>query len=220
MTDAHAEPRAGFDGSIVDVDGLRGRIVRETQQTATPTDADAGAPGRLLLLEMMDGRRLWAPEEWLEPRGAGEFFLPFRTAHLPAADISENGGLVIPVLVETVDVRKRKRVTGGVRITKRVTTEDRLVEPMRAEETVEVERVPINREVSEPPPVRQEGDTTIVPILEEVLVVEKRLVLREEVRITRKRREISERYRVTLRREHADIERLPGEDWTASEEVA
>ena len=87
-----------------------------------------------------------------------------------------------------------------------------MVEPTRAEETVSVERVPINREVAEPPPVRQEGDTTIVPILEEVLVVEKRLVLREEVRITKRRREISERHRVTLRREQAEIERLPAEN--------
>jgi uncharacterized protein (TIGR02271 family) len=196
------------DGSIVDLDGLRGRIVKSVQQK--------GDHGNLLLVEMMDGRRLWAPEDWLEARD-GEYFLPFRTAHLPEAVLDDGGSLVIPVLVETLDVRKRKRVTGGVRITKRVTSEDQLVEPMRAEETVEVERVPINQEVSQPPPVRQEGDTMIVPILEEVLVVEKRLVLREEVRITKRRREISERYRVTLRREHADIERLPGEDEPASE---
>ena len=198
------------DGSLVDLDGLRGRIIETTQQPG----ADGGA---LLLVEMMDGRRLWAPEAWLEARADGEYFLPFRTAHLPEAVTGEGGRLVIPVLVETLDVRKRSRVTGGARITKRVTTEDQVVEPVRATETVEVERVPINREVSEPPPVRQEGDTTIVPILEEVLVVEKRLVLREEVRITKRRRETSERYRVTLRREHAEIERLPGEDGTAGE---
>jgi uncharacterized protein (TIGR02271 family) len=207
MADAHAESLAGSDGSIVDLDGLRGRIVRSTRQR--------GAEGALLLVEMMDGRRLWAPEDWLEARADGEYYLPFRTAHLPEAVAEEGGRLVIPVLVETLDVRKRKRVTGSVRITKRVTTEDQVVEPMRAEETVEVERVPIDREVAEPPPVRQEGDTMIVPILEEVLVVEKRLILREEVRITKRRREITERYRVTLRREEAEIERLPGEDEAA-----
>jgi uncharacterized protein (TIGR02271 family) len=189
-------------GSIVDLDGLRGRIVRSVQQQ--------GEDGNLLLVEMMDGRRMWAPQDWLEARADGEHFLPFRTAHLPEATVDDGGALVIPVLVETVDVRKQRRVTGRVRITKRVTSEDQVVEPMRSQETVEVERVPINREVSEPPPVRQEGDTTIVPILEEVLVVEKRLVLREEVRITKRRREISECYRVTLRREAAEIERLPG----------
>jgi uncharacterized protein (TIGR02271 family) len=199
--------------TVVDIDGLRGRIIRTLQQKSDQ--------GTLLLLEMMDGRRLWAPEDWLERRdgaGDGEYFLPFRTAHLPEAVAEDGGSLVIPVLVETVDVRRSKKVTGGVRITKRVRTSDQIVEPMRAEEIVEVERVPVNREVDEPPPVRQEGNVTIVPILEEVLVVEKRLILREEVRITRKRREISERYRVRLRREEAEIERLPGEDGTASQD--
>jgi uncharacterized protein (TIGR02271 family) len=162
---------------------------------------------------------LWAPWDRLEPRD-GEYVLPFRTSQLPEASLEEGGSLVIPVLVETLDVRKRKRVTGGYRVTKRVRTSDQVVEPVRAEETVEVQRVPVNREVSEPPPVRQEGNVTIVPILEEVLVVEKRLIVREELRITRRRREITERHRVTLRREEAEIERLPGEaqpeDETAS----
>ncbi len=187
---------------VVDLDGLRGRIVRTVQQRSDQGD--------LALLEMTDGRRLWAPWDWLEARD-GEQFLPFRTADLPEATLNEGGSVVIPVLVETVNVRKRKRVTGGVRVTKRVHTSDQVVEPVRAEETVQVERVPINREVAEPPPVRQEGSVTIVPILEEVLVVEKRLVLREELRITRQRREVKERYRVSLRREEADIEELPGE---------
>lgn len=193
---------------VIDLDGLRGTIVRTLQQKNNEST--------LLLLHMEDGRRLWAPADWLEQRD-GEYFLPFRTAHLPEAALDEGGSLVIPVLVETVDVRRRKRVTGGVRVTKHVHTSDQIVEPMRAEETVEVERVPVNREVSEPPSVRQEGDVTIVPILEEVLVVEKRLVLREELRITRRRREVTERYRVTLRREEAEIERLPAEPFPDDE---
>jgi uncharacterized protein (TIGR02271 family) len=188
---------------IVDLDGHQGRIIRSFQKK--------NDQGTLILLEMMDGRRLWAPQEWLEELD-GEYFLPYRTAHLPTASLEDDGGsLVIPVLVETVDVKRRRRITGAVRVTKRVQTEDNVVELRRAKETVEVERVPINREVSEPPPVRQEGDVTIVPILEEVLVVEKRLVLREELRIIRRRRETSEQYRVPLRREVADIEQLPAE---------
>lgn len=199
---------------VVDLDGLRGDIVRSVQQKNNR--------GTLVLLEMEDGRRLWAPRDSLEQRD-GEYRLPLRTAQLPEAILDDGGSLVIPVLLETVNVRKRKRITGGVRVTKHVRTSDRIIEPVRAEETVEVERVPVNRQVSEPPPVRQEGDVTIVPILEEVLVVEKRLILREELRITRRHREITERHRVTLRREEVEIERLPGEphpdDETASKDA-
>ena len=55
--------------------------------------------------------------------------------------------------------------------------------------------------------MRSEEDTLIIPVLEEVLVVEKRLLLKEEVRIT-KREETHTPQRVTLRREEAAVERI------------
>ena len=53
--------------------------------------------------------------------------------------------------------------------------------------------MPIDRQVDVAPKIRIEGDLTIVPVLEEILVVEKRLILKEEVHIrrTRSRREPS-----------------------------
>jgi stress response protein YsnF len=55
--------------------------------------------------------------------------------------------------------------------------------------------------------VRQEGDTLIVPLVEDVLVLEKRLVLREEVRVTKKRRQVRSPQQVILRREEVIVER-------------
>jgi hypothetical protein len=55
-----------------------------------------------------------------------------------------------------------------------------------------IERVQIDRIVAEPPVQRQEGDTLILPVVEEVLVVEKRLMLREEIRITRRREQVEQ----------------------------
>jgi hypothetical protein len=52
--------------------------------------------------------------------------------------------------------------------------------------------VQIDRIVAEPPVQRQEGDTLILPVVEEVLVVEKRLMLREEIRITRRREQVEQ----------------------------
>jgi stress response protein YsnF len=72
---------------------------------------------------------------------------------------------------------------------------------------VSVERVPIGRAVTEPPPVREEG-VLIVPVLEERLIVTTELVLKEEIRITRKSRTETVREPVRLRTEQVQIERL------------
>ena len=75
-------------------------------------------------------------------------------------------------------------------------------------ETVEVDRVAVGRYVDGPEAPRQEGDTLVVPVFEEVLVVEKRLVLKEEIRITRRRvSETAAPQRVTLRSEEIVVER-------------
>ncbi|MFD1693079.1 DUF2382 domain-containing protein [Azotobacter chroococcum] len=59
------------------------------------------------------------------------------------------------------------------------------------------------------PQVRQEGDVTVIPVLEEVLVVEKRLVLKEELRVRRVVHEEPHSVPVTLRREQVTVERTP-----------
>ena len=47
----------------------------------------------------------------------------------------------------------------------------------------QVERIAINRVVDAAPSVRQEGDTVIVPVIKEIMVVEKRLLLKEEIQV-------------------------------------
>ena len=71
-----------------------------------------------------------------------------------------------------------------------------------------IERVP-NLIVESPPAIRQEGDTIIIPILEEIMVVEKRLLLKEEIHI--RRQEIVQHIRqpVRLRSEEVSLERQP-----------
>jgi stress response protein YsnF len=116
----------------------------------------------------------------------------------------------IPVVEETVTIDKRQTVKGVVRA-RTVTHEDVAVvdEPMLSEQ-VEVERVRIDRFIDAPAPVRQEGDTTIIPVFEEVVVVEKRLKLVEEVRLTKRQTIRHEPQTITLRRQEAVVERLPG----------
>jgi stress response protein YsnF len=61
--------------------------------------------------------------------------------------------------------------------------------------------------VTQAPEIREEGDVLIVPILEEIMVVEKRLVLKEELRIRRTRSTRPERQTHRLRRETVAVER-------------
>jgi uncharacterized protein (TIGR02271 family) len=116
---------------------------------------------------------------------------------------------VIPVMEERLDVHKRRIETdSGVRVAKTVDARNETVDVPLVKEDVEVERVAVNRPVDAPVAVRHEGDTMIIPIIEEVLFVEKRLVLKEEIRLTRRRQQVREPQRVTLRSEHASVERI------------
>ena len=123
--------------------------------------------------------------------------------------------VTVPVIEERAVVRKRKKVTGAVRVRTVVREREELVDEPLAAEEVDVERVPVDRWVEAPVPVRQEGETTIVTLHEEVVVVEKRLRAIEEVRITRRRTTRRAHERVVLRREEAVAERLD----PAAEEV-
>jgi len=112
----------------------------------------------------------------------------------------------IPVLQETVRVSKREVETGRVAVHKTVTERDETVEMLLKRTDLAVERIPVNRVVTEAPASRQDGDTLIIPIMEEVLFVEKRLVLKEELHIRKATSERLAREVVRLRTEHAEIE--------------
>ncbi len=124
-------------------------------------------------------------------------------------DRLEHGREVIPVVEERAVVLKRKKLTGGVRVRTVVHEDEEVIDEPLTTEEVEVERVLLDRWVKAPVPVRQEGQTTIITLLEEVAVVEKRLRATEEVRIiTRRRTTRQAAQHVTLRREEAVVERL------------
>jgi uncharacterized protein (TIGR02271 family) len=80
-------------------------------------------------------------------------------------------------------------------------------EPLFHDE-VEVEHISVNRAVEGPISIQYEDDTIIVPIMEEVLVVQKQLILKEEIHIRKRRIETHHPQQVTLRREEAYTDRL------------
>jgi len=115
---------------------------------------------------------------------------------------------VVPVIEEQVNIEKEVVETGSVRLTKRVKQEEVWVDVPVTREELHVEHVPINQYVETPPePVRYEGDTMIIPVLKEEIVVQKRLVLVEEVRVTRRRIETNVPQQVSLRKEEIEVDR-------------
>jgi stress response protein YsnF len=120
-------------------------------------------------------------------------------------------GLRIPIVEEQLAFGTRVVETGrGVRIHKTVSEQPVTIDERLQRESVEVRRVPVDRlvEGGEPPAPRYEGDTLVVPVLEEVLVVERRLRVKEELHITRTR--VEERYQdtVALKAERVEVERF------------
>ncbi|UJR83931.1 DUF2382 domain-containing protein [Sandaracinus amylolyticus] len=120
------------------------------------------------------------------------------------------GDVVIPVVDERAEIERQLVDTAEVRVHKRVTERVEHVVPEAYREEVAVERVPVDRYVDAAPGNRMEGDVLVVPVLEEVVVVQKKLLLREELHIRRRRVPIeSAPQDVVLRREDVEIERVP-----------
>jgi uncharacterized protein (TIGR02271 family) len=166
-------------------------------------------PHRLVRLD--DGRELLVPKRLLRPQDDGSFLLTAPVQDLLGdrrAEETSNRETVVPVMREELDVQKRVVETGRIRVSKKVETTESVVDEPLLHEAYDIQKVPVNRIVEEAPKPRYDGDTLVLPVLEEVLIVEKRLVLREELRITPKREEVRDPQTHSLRREHVEVERV------------
>jgi uncharacterized protein (TIGR02271 family) len=107
----------------------------------------------------------------------------------------------------------RRRVEGDAVRVSTVTREiEKIVDEVLMHERVEVEHVAIGLTIDAVPPIREEEDVTIIPIVEEVLIIEKRLILKEEVHIRRVRVPAIHHEVITLRKQDILVERTkPGE---------
>ena len=179
-------------------DGLRGSLLQ-------PFDISQ------VEIRLDNGQQLLVPTEMLVRQQDGSYYLslsPLEVEQFGRRDADSSKTLVVSVIVEELEVQKRIVETGKVRITKIVHERETIVDEPFLRDEVEVERVLIDRVVDAPVPVRYEDDTMIVPIMEEVLVIEKRLVLKEELYIRKRRVETHRPQQVRLRSEEARVERL------------
>ncbi len=133
------------------------------------------------------------------------------------ADLSQ---LVVPLHAEQLDVSRLKRETGRVKVSTVTRFREQSVDEMLAEEHAHIERVAVGTIIDVMPDIRQEGEVTIIPVVEEVLVVEKRLFLKQEIRVTRVRTTSRHQETVVLRQQEAVVQRTPsdgdGDDTSAT----
>lgn len=143
----------------------------------------------------------------------GRLSLPLNEAQLQqlqdTAQSEESSRTVVPIAEEQLRVGRRTVETGRVTVDKTVTEREQTVDEPTFIDEAQVRRVPVNQVIDQPAEIHQQGDDLVIPLMEEVLVVEKKLMLREEVRITRTRREQREPQTHALRKEEARISRSP-----------
>lgn len=204
-SEAAAAPEKLVGARVMDAGGNAAEIVSIQQGGG---DSSSGTQA---WIRLGDGTQVLVPVSLLA-RDEDGFRLPFTFSISPETSEGRHPmQMSFPVMEEGVHVSKRVIDTGrGVRIHKRVTEREQVLDQPLLHDRLEVEHVPVGRVVdeSEPPQVRYEGDTLVVPVLEEVLVVQKQLLLREEVRVTRRREEVRRPETVRLRAEQVQVERF------------
>jgi uncharacterized protein (TIGR02271 family) len=150
-------------------------------------------------LQFADGRIVRLPTAMLQAQTPD--------APEPADAVQPGEITVVPLVEEQLQVSKQTVTTGRVRLQKSIGEYDvQLNEPLTVS-MVHVERVPLGHVVEVAPGIRQEGETTIYPVLEERLVLTKELVLVEELHVTRQQSEFRDTRVVTLRRESMEVVR-------------
>lgn len=114
----------------------------------------------------------------------------------------------MPLVEERLEVKKRTVTTGKVRVVTHTETVEEVARAVLNGEEADVQTIELDQPIVGPvPQIRTEGDVIIVPVLEEIMVVEKRLVLKREIRITRRRTSETVEIPVSLRKQRVKVER-------------
>jgi stress response protein YsnF len=114
----------------------------------------------------------------------------------------------VPLVEERLEVKKRSVTTGKVRVVTNTETVEEVSRAVLDGEEADVQTVELDQPVVGPVPrVRTEDGVIIVPILEEILVVEKQLVLKREIRIQKRATSETVEIPVSLRKQRVKVER-------------
>ena len=180
---------------ITDADGVLGQLIT----------VDAKVPDHpIALVELPHGARVRVPFELLEHHDDGGYTM---SARWPDFVQHTDEAALIPIIEENVKVSVRPGPSTELRAHRKVVRDERVVEVPHSTERIDVQHVPIDQFVTTAPGPRQEGDTLVIPVVEEVPVVEVRLRVREELRIRVVREQTVHRETVTVRRHEIELDR-------------
>lgn len=112
----------------------------------------------------------------------------------------------VPVVEEQARIGKRRVTSGRVHVRTHVEERREVLKEQLIGEVLDVTNVAVEREVQAAPPPRQEGDVTIVSLVEERMVVTRKLFVVEEFHIRRSTRLDEISVPVTLRAMRAVVE--------------
>jgi len=222
MDERQGEPeamRAEPGDLVMAADGDLGVVVERSADTAD------SRPG-MILVQLDDGSTVDVPETLVTNRLDGVVYLPVARETLRGEIASAASGVMAAddrrrmlLHEETLEATTASVQRGTVRVLRHVETVpvQEVVDAWR--DDVVVERVAVNQEVDVAPAPRTEGDTIVVPVVDEVVFTETRLVLREEVRITRRRVNEPVTVEATVRRERVEVVNTPVSGEPATESV-
>ncbi|RYY08131.1 MAG: DUF2382 domain-containing protein, partial [Cytophagaceae bacterium] len=125
-------------------------------------------------------------------------------------------GMTAQVIEEKLEVGKRTEQTGGVRLRSRIVEKPVEASVRLREEHVTVQRKPVNRPATEADfKTFKEGDVTLTESAERAVVAKEAHVV-EEVSLGKQVTEREETIRETVRNTEVDVEQIPGQPATQS----
>lgn len=180
--------------NVIDGAGVEGKLRRiEAESSGHP----------IAVVDLGNRVRVRVPFELLHHDAAGGYTLAARWSDFT---LIGDDGASIPVIAQQVTVDVRPAPAKTLRARRRVVREQRVVEVPVWQERIDVEHVPINQFVDQAPVPHYEGDTLVIPCIEEVPIVEVRLRIREVLRVRVVREQHVHRETVTLQRHEVDID--------------
>lgn len=115
--------------------------------------------------------------------------------------------IVLPVLEEEIVSIKQNKITCRVKIDIETIETEHLENVQLFHQTIEITHKPIGQIVETAPEIRQEGQTMIIPVIEEIAVIVKKLFLKEEIHIHQSQTSENKKISLSLKKQQVKIER-------------
>ncbi|WP_413740030.1 DUF2382 domain-containing protein [Sodalis sp. RH14] len=125
----------------------------------------------------------------------------------PDSDRQDNDNKIIPLAEEHAELNIARVVDRRLRVTRTTHSEEQLLAAELYQEQIDIEHIAKNEELEEGrfPPIRQEGDVMIIPVVEERVEIIRRYILKEEVHIRKLKKETPFQEKVNVRRQEINI---------------